>query len=149
LIEHFIQYYSLKLGKPAITPSEDAMQYLSLYSWPGNVRELRNFVERLIVVAKHSHIELNDIKDNFIVADNVKSDTTIYQLDNQLILNKNNIKSEDYKTLYSSEKEAIINALEDNMGVINFTAKALGISRTTLWRKMKKYDLDVSRQQLV
>lgn len=149
LIEHFIQYYSLKLGKPVITLSEDAMQYLSLYSWPGNVRELRNFVERLIVVAKHSHIELNDIKDNFIVADNVKSDTTIYQLDNQLILNKNNIKSEDYKTLYSSEKEAIINALEDNMGVINFTAKALGISRTTLWRKMKKYDLDVSRQQLV
>lgn len=145
LIKHFIQYYSLKLGKPAITLSEEAMEYLSLYNWPGNVRELKNFVERLMVVAKHSQIELSDIKDKFIVMDNVKSDPITYQLDNQRIQNKNNIKTEDYMTLYSSEKEAIINALEDNMGVINFTAKALGISRTTLWRKMKKYDLNVSR----
>lgn len=145
LVEHFIQYYSLKLGKSAITLSEEAMEYLSLYNWPGNVRELKNFVERLMVVAKHSHIELSDIKDKFIVVDSVRNDPIAYQLDNQRIHNKNNIKTEDYMTLYSSEKEAIINALEDNMGVINFTAKALGISRTTLWRKMKKYDLDVLR----
>lgn len=143
LMKHFIQYYSLKLGKPAITLSEEAMEYLSSYNWPGNVRELKNFVERLIVVAKHTQIELSDIKDKFIVVDNVKNDPIAYQLDNQQMHNKNNIKTEDYMTLYSSEKEAIINALKDNMGVINFTAKALGISRTTLWRKMKKYDLNV------
>lgn len=144
LLKHFIQYYSLKLGKPTITLSEEAMEYLSLYNWPGNVRELKNFVERLMVVAKHSQIELSDIKDKFIVVDNVKNDPIEYHLDNQRIHNKINIKKEDYMTLYNSEKEAIINALEDNMGVINFTAKALGISRTTLWRKMKKYNLNVS-----
>lgn len=145
LLKHFIQYYSLKLGKPTITLSEEAMEYLSLYNWPGNVRELKNFVERLMVVAKHSQIELSDIKDKFIVVDNVKNDLIEYHLDNQRIHNKINIKKEDYMTLYNSEKEAIINALEDNMGVINFTAKALGISRTTLWRKMKKYNLNVSQ----
>lgn len=145
LLKHFIKYYSFKLGKPVITLSEESMEYLSLYNWPGNVRELKNFVERLMVVAKHSQIELSDIKDKFIVVDNVKHDPIAYQLDNQRIQNKNNIKTEDYMALYSSEKEAIINALEDNMGVINFTAKALGISRTTLWRKIKKYDLNVSR----
>ncbi|MPN11006.1 Regulatory protein AtoC [bioreactor metagenome] len=145
LLKHFIQYYSLKLGKPTITLSEEAMEYLSLYNWPGNVRELKNFVERLMVVAKHSQIELSDIKDKFIVVDNVKNDPIEYHLDNQRIHNKINIKKEDYMTLYNSEKEAIINALEDNMGVINFTAKALGISRTTLWRKMKKYNLNVSQ----
>lgn len=145
LLKHFIQYYSLKLGKPTITLSEESMEYLSLYNWPGNVRELKNFVERLMVVAKHSQIELSDIKDKFIVVDNVKNDLIEYHLDNQRIHNKINIKKEDYMTLYNSEKEAIINALEDNMGVINFTAKALGISRTTLWRKMKKYNLNVSQ----
>ena len=145
LIKHFIQYYSLKLGKPAITLSEEAMEYLSVYNWPGNVRELKNYVERLMVVSKHSKVELSDIKDKFFVIDNVKNNPIEYQLDNQRIHRKNNIKTEDYMTLYSSEKEAIINALEDNMGVINFTAKALGISRTTLWRKMKKYDLNVTQ----
>ena len=145
LLEHFIQYYSLKLAKPEITLSEDAIEYLSLYNWPGNIRELRNFVERLMVVAKHTHIELNDIKDKFIVFDNIKSEKIVYQLDNKWTLNKSNIKSEDYNSLHSSEKETIIKALEDNMGVINYTAKALGISRTTLWRKMKKYDLDVTK----
>lgn len=145
LIEHFIRYYSDKLSKPLITLSEDAMKYLSVYNWPGNVRELRNFVERLMVVSKHSRIELNDIKDKFIIVDHIKSDTIMHQLDMQWAHSKSNIKSEDYKMYHSSEKEAIINALEGNLGVIKFTAKALGISRTTLWRKMKKYDLDVSR----
>jgi transcriptional regulator of acetoin/glycerol metabolism len=76
--------------------------------------------------------------------DNAKSKSIAYQIDTHRTININNIKSEDYKSLHSSEKDIIIQALEENKGIINFAAKALGISRTTLWRKMKKYDLDVS-----
>ena len=135
LIDHFIQDYSEKLGKPAITLSAEAVEYLCHYNWPGNVRELRNFVERLMVISKKSHVELNDIKDKFIVVDD-SSRTTI---------NKKNHDIEDFKTNYNSEKEAIVKALESNMGLMNYAAKALGISRTTLWRKMKKYDLIISK----
>ncbi|MCD4712660.1 MAG: sigma 54-interacting transcriptional regulator [Clostridiales bacterium] len=143
LIEHFIQYYSQKLSKPKITLSNEVLKYLSLYNWPGNIRELRNFVERLMVVSKHSYIELSDIEGNFIVMDHIKSDTTP---DHQHKSNTINFKLEERSMLVSSEKEMIINALEKNLGIINFTAKELGISRTTLWRKMKKYNLDVLQQ---
>jgi transcriptional regulator with PAS, ATPase and Fis domain len=145
LINHFVQYYSNRLGKPSITLSKDAIQYLSSYNWPGNVRELKNFVERLMVVAKKPYIELEDIEGKFITTDNIKSDSIIYQTDAQGTIDRNNIKSEDNKGFYSSERDVILKALEENKGIINFAAKSLGISRTTLWRKMKKYNLDVSR----
>ena len=51
-INYFIKHYSIKLNKPKITLSSNAMDYVSSYDWPGNVRELRNFVERLMVVSK-------------------------------------------------------------------------------------------------
>lgn len=146
LLNHFIQYYSKKLDKPTITLSIGVAEYLSLYNWPGNVRELKNFVERLMVVTKQTYIELDDIKDKFITLDNVNSNTVINQCDSQSIINRSDISPQDYESLYNSEKDSILKALEDNMGIINFTAKALGISRTTLWRKMKKYDLNVSHR---
>jgi PAS domain S-box-containing protein len=146
LINHFIQYYSQRLDRPIITLSEKAIQYLSLYNWPGNVRELRNFVERLMVVAKDKCIELEDIENKFITIEDIKSDTSIYQLDaKETISNHKNVGLEDYKKTYISEKDLILHALEENKGIINLTAKELGISRTTLWRKIKKYDLDLSR----
>jgi PAS domain S-box-containing protein len=145
LINSFIQDYSYKLGRSPITLSKDALQYLCLYHWPGNIRELRNFVERLMVITKKTYVELNDIKDRLIKVNNPNTGSTVYYIGTHLEIGRNNIKSERPKGIYSSEKDAILQALEENLGIINFAAKSLGISRTTLWRKMKKYNLDVSR----
>lgn len=142
LMNHFIQYYSDKLDKPSIALSEDAVEYLCSYDWPGNVRELRNFVERLMVVAKKAYFELGDIEGKFITAVAIKGNSNVHQEDIEGTINENNIESEDSKGSYSSEREAILQALKENKGIINFAAEALGISRTTLWRKMKKYNLD-------
>lgn len=144
-INSFIQYYSRRLGKPPITLNKDALQYINKYNWPGNVRELRNFVERLIVVAKKTCIELEDIKGMLTNLDNIKIESISSQTHIQEAITGNNINFEDSKSHCTSEKEVIMRALEDNMGIIKFAAKALGISRTTLWRKMKKYNLDVSQ----
>lgn len=141
LINSFIQYYSCKLDKPTIVLDKDVLKYLSFYNWPGNVRELKNFVERLMVVSKKIYIKLEDINDKFIPENNTKGDSMIEQVE----LSKNSIKSGNYNSLNNIEKDIILKALEENRGMINSTAKALGISRTTLWRRIKKYNLDVSR----
>ena len=130
-VNYFIQIYSHKLDKPAVILSAEAMKYLSRYNWPGNVREIRNFVERLMVVAKKTHIQLEDIEGKLIIIHNTNRDESVI--------------TREPEKLYSTEKEAIISALDENMGIINFAAKSLGISRTTLWRKMKNYNLKVSR----
>ncbi|MDF2891749.1 MAG: sigma-54 dependent transcriptional regulator [Clostridia bacterium] len=144
-VNNFIQQYSHKLDKPAVTLSTEAMAYLCRYNWPGNVREIRNFVERLMVVAKKTYIELKDIEGKLIIVDNTNRDESNIQIDCERLINRNKIIAREPERLYNSEKEAILCALEENMGVINFAAKSLGISRTTLWRKMKRYNLEVSR----
>ena len=149
LLNHFILCYSQKLKRPPIALSISAVEYLSLYNWPGNVRELKNFVERLMVGTKQTYIELDDIKDKFISVDNSNGDSIECKLDTQWIINKNNKLLRDHEVINNLEKDLILRALKDNMGIINLTAKALGISRTTLWRKMKKYNLDASRQNLI
>jgi PAS domain S-box-containing protein len=144
-VNNFIQHYSHKLDKPAVILSAEAMKYLSRYNWPGNVREIRNVVERLMVIAKKTYIDLEDIEGKLIIVDKSNRDEPIIQIDTERLINRNEITTREPERLYSSEKEAILCALEENMGIINFAAKALGISRTTLWRKMKKYNLEVSR----
>lgn len=131
LIDHFIEYYRKKLDKLSISLSNEALTYLSAYNWPGNVRELRNFVERLMVISKKQKIELEDIKDKFIkTSQGVHKTPLLYTED---------LEKDVRMTL--SEKETIERALKSNLGMMHYTAKELGISRTTLWRKMKKYNL--------
>ncbi|MBK5241481.1 sigma 54-interacting transcriptional regulator [Clostridium sp.] len=137
-ISHFIDYYSCKLDKPKITLSFKAMEYVSTYDWPGNVRELRNFIERLMVVSKKVYIQLEDISNRFFTIDNKENDIDMKVRDmtnNDLTVNNFNYE----------ERVTIKLVLEQNRGIINVSAKELGISRTTLWRKMKKYNLNVSK----
>ena len=143
LIEHFVHQYSKKLDKPPIVLSKEALSYLCEYDWPGNVRELRNFVERLMVISKKHYFELEDIKDKFIIFKPSPAN-----LDRNLVLNhtkaNGNPSDQPDDHLYDgSEKDSIIKALKNNMGMMHYTAKALNISRTTLWRKMKKYDISI------
>lgn len=146
LLSHFIENYSNKLGKPIVNLSDEALEYITLYDWPGNIRELKNFVERLMVVTKSTELGLSDIKDRFSSVLKLKTD---YKT-KEPVENVNKKTNKDYKSNHKhnikfNEKEEIMNKLRENMGVINYTAKSLGISRTTLWRRMKEYNIDVNK----
>nr|WP_243141216.1 sigma 54-interacting transcriptional regulator [Alkaliphilus pronyensis] len=136
LIKDFIYFYSKEFGKPCINLKEDILQYLSTYHWPGNVRELKNFIERLMVISKKIDIELCEVKNKFFAIDTSLSFPT-----SNPSIEEDNQELEMGNTRGMTEKQQIIKALEANRGSINFTAKDLGISRTTLWRRMKKYNL--------
>lgn len=121
LVDHYLTIYGDKYNKKGIRIDERASKKLSVYPWPGNIRELQHAIERAVIMSE-------GIKIN---ADNV------LPISKREISNtKNSVKVKDV------EKEAISKAIEMCGGNLSNAAEELGIGRTTLYRKMKKYGLD-------
>lgn len=138
-LNYFLESYCGRLGKESILLDDQAIEYLTQYNWPGNVRELRNFAERLIVMAKKTMIQIEDVKNQFLhIEDDIED-----KKDNS------SGKMKDYARIKSlniidNEISRIRQALENTSGSVVCAAGELGISRTTLWRKIKKYNINVS-----
>ncbi|MEX0618298.1 MAG: sigma-54 dependent transcriptional regulator [Pseudohongiellaceae bacterium] len=119
LLEHFINVYSVKYRKGGIGISASALSRLVEYSWPGNIRELKHAVERAILIAESSQLTL----ENFLVRPTSGE------------------PAGDDLNLIDLERSAIIKAIRKHDGNLTRVAKALGLGRTTLYRKMEKYGL--------
>jgi transcriptional regulator with PAS, ATPase and Fis domain len=136
-LSYFIEDYCRRLGKESIKLDSEAVTYLTQYNWPGNIRELRNFAERLAVMSRKTEILIEDIKNQFLHIEDSSDDVNDKDADK--------IKSYDTpgKSLSIAENERlnIRSALINTNGSIANAAKELGISRTTLWRKIKKYNI--------
>lgn len=100
------------------------MKQLAKYPWHGNIRELENVIERLTVVVGQNIINLKNYKD--LIND-------LVDIDNEAINNTINKDRDDKQTIYE--------VLSKSNGCKTTAAEKLGISRTTLWRKMKKYNI--------
>lgn len=139
LIDFFIKEYCMRLGKETIKLEVDVKDCLASYNWPGNIREIRNFCERLCVMSRKNVISLDDIKHErvFLEAD---SPSQLYKEDIQF-----EIAQGEELNMNILEKNAIENALKKSEGNITKAAQYIGISRTTIWRKIKKYNIIVSR----
>lgn len=107
---------------------------LNNYDWHGNVRELKSFVERLFVV---SNEENRKSKIDDLINELIKQHTKIDKLD------KHDQNDFDLTTF---EKNNIIKTLMTNNLEIGKTAETLGYSRTTLWRKMKEYKINIKQK---
>jgi PAS domain S-box-containing protein len=116
-----------RLGKNKIKIYKQALKSLCNYNWPGNIRELENVLESAILLSKENIIKINDIPES------VKCFKT-YNLNIEQIEKKDNF-------LVDIEKEVILKALKEAKGNISKASKVLGIDRSTLYRKMKRYEL--------
>lgn len=121
-VPKLINFY-IKEKYPYIVIEKDLIRYLTKLDYPGNVRQLFNIIERLVVLSDNNVIS---IKDYMTYINDEEMETNIGVLDE---FNNNN------------ERKTIINYLEKYDGNRKQTAEDLGISTTTLWRKMKKYKL--------
>lgn len=134
LIEYFLGVKSLKLEKDIPKLSDKLLERLLSYEWKGNIRQLENCIENIV----NLNGELSpDFLDEF-------------EEINKEVVNKNSIiDSRDVENknlnLDFIEKEAIINAIKYNEYNITRTAKALGVSRNTLYLKIKKYNLNIEK----
>jgi len=126
LIENFIRKFNLKKGKNIIGVSDDVMVLLMIYDFPGNIRELENIIEHAFVLCKDSIIEIRHLPAEFAQGFNDKGTSNAETLTHPL---------------KSAEAELIQKTLEKHKGSRLATAKELGVNRSTLWRKIKKYGL--------
>lgn len=110
--------------------STEAMDALIKYSWPGNVRELENIIERCASVSEGEVLELAHLPEELL--SNISHENS---------KDKNNIKTNIFD-ISNGEKELFINALNNTGGNITKASKLLGISRSTFYRKMKRYKVD-------
>ena len=128
LVQTFAEQYSKKYHRPLIRVSPEAMQKLQNYNWPGNIRALRHAVERAVILAENKILEKGDFAlDRTEEGPNPSTD--------------GNSHGREKETLYDLEKSAVERALENHGNNISRAAKELGLTRTSLYRRMKKYGL--------
>ena len=125
LINHFVDKFNKKMGKSIEDVSNNVMNILMEYDYPGNVRELENIIEHACVMCQGTRIRTDHLPPELSP-----------KLEKMVIDEK-----EGRPPLQSFEKQLLRDTLEKHNGNKILTAKELGMHRSTLWRKIKKYDL--------
>lgn len=135
LVESFVRKNAAQHGRTIPEIDAEVFQVFRQYQWPGNVRELENVIERAIIVSRSNRITLADLP-NYIVNSLQQA-----QKDSDPPSPIEQSVQPEIRDLESIEKEQIRKALREAEGNISYCAKMLGISRNTLYRKMKQYSL--------
>ncbi|HON06882.1 MAG TPA: sigma-54 dependent transcriptional regulator [Verrucomicrobiota bacterium] len=136
LAANFIKEFAIKNGKVVTGINDEAMEYLLKYDWPGNVRELRTTIEHAVVFCKGDTITARDLP-LFIRQPNRPEITSDSNTSTKPQINA----PDSPLTIKEAEKQLIINALNECGGNRTLAAKRIGISRRTLHRKLKEYDI--------
>lgn len=119
LLEYYRDVFARKYNRPDVSIPKATVRKLQSYEWPGNVRELKHAVERAIIISSEAKLTVED----FLIGTRVQEAPT------------GNLN------LAELEKSAIRNAIRQCEGNLTQVAKLLGLGRTTLYRKMEKYEL--------
>lgn len=122
LARHFLRHFAVEQGKEVQEFSSEAMRMLLDCSWPGNVRELENSIEHALVLAKGNRIEATDLPSAL-----------------QTAKKSPKAKTNSSRTILDSEKKLLQETLEECGWNKKLTAQHLGISRSTLYSKLKRY----------
>ncbi len=121
IAEFYLRKYASKYEKYGLKINQKGMDKLLTYNWPGNVRELQHTIEKAVILADDKVLN----EDSF-------------SLSNHAVSNTNDLHR---KTLEEVEKEMIIANIQKDKGNMSTVAKNLGISRQTLYNKMKRYGI--------
>jgi transcriptional regulator with PAS, ATPase and Fis domain len=128
LVIHFVNVYKIKFNKPNLTISSDVFEALNNYDFPGNVRELINMTERAIILSKGNILGIADFRIK-------SSKSEISTVKDDLI----NLKAQEIKMIKKALQSSKFNQ--------QTAADLLGITRDALTRKMKKYDISISKSE--
>ena len=157
LMEHFNEVISESLCLPCTPFSEDIKQAFMRYTWPGNVRELRNVIERsLILAGEGAQVKDSDLP---VHISNARSLSERFHpplsIQRSLGFDEASSHSEEWKADEESriprelsadelaERERISHVLLENDGNLSKSASALGLSRTTLYKRMEQFGMRV------
>lgn len=138
LMDHFIQLFSERQKSAPIILPDDYMERLKHYEWPGNVRQLRNFSERVVMNCNLncSHNVLEVLYRELVAY----ADTSGSNLPSSVPPPPLSVRVREESM--QNEKAMILSALEKARYRKSKAAQILGISRTTLWRKIKEFSIE-------
>jgi two-component system response regulator HydG len=122
LADFFLKTFAQKYQRDCLLLDRTAKDFLVSQTWPGNVRELENFLERVMLLTDKKTLTRDDLNDLVAPAAQVPM-------------------TEKHASLAEQEREHILRVLEDVAWNQSEAARQLGIGRTTLWRKMKAYNI--------
>jgi transcriptional regulator with PAS, ATPase and Fis domain len=124
LVEHFLARYGRGTGVASCSAA--AMDVLLAYPYPGNVRQLEHIVQRAVATARSSEITPDDLPEELLAEPASPAPT------------EGTVAAAREK----AEREMIVSTLARNLGEIGAAARELQVSRTTMWRLMKKHGID-------
>jgi DNA-binding NtrC family response regulator len=121
LANYFLQRYSQKYKRPGMKVEKSVMSKMKNYAWPGNIRELQHAIERAVILSEGNTIDSPEL---VISGGNLS------------------VRTDDQpRTLEEMERLFILQSLRDHEGHVSNTAKTLGMTRTALYRRMKKHGI--------
>ena len=120
LANHFLNIYGKKYKRPGMKIDKGVMAKLMKYYWPGNIRELQHTIERAVILNEDKVIRSPEL----LIGSNSPRPT-----------------AEKPLTLEEMEKQFILQSLDDNNGNVSVTARLLGMTRTALYRRMRKHGI--------
>jgi two-component system response regulator HydG len=126
IVRDFISQYALHDGKKIIGITSEAMEKLLDYSWPGNVRELRNAIEYAFILCNDKEIGLQHLPPKITKAGEKFGIST------------------KKDSAFSLERQKLIDILMQVGGNQSEAARILGVSRVTIWKRIKKYGIDLN-----
>ena len=138
LSQHFLRRFVKETGRELLGFTEAAMGAMQRYTWPGNVRELENAIERAVVLTRRPQIDVEDLPE---VVQAFMSPRPAANAGNGDGVHETPMPLET--ALEGPERRIIEAALKRNNWNRQATAAELDINRTTLYKKMRKYQLDV------
>lgn len=119
LVEMFVEKYANLYSKPAAKVTDDAMRRLCAHSWSGNIRQLEHTVEKALILADSPTLDIRDFD--------------LYE--------KKTVAQQEGTTLEDMERGAIAAAVKQHNGNMSEVARQLGITRQTLYNKLRKYGI--------
>ena len=140
LVEYFIRTVSERLDKPGLSISPDALRLLVTLPWEGNVRELENTIERAAILCDNNRIEADDVQPESSATRSQAAWSNTMDL-GQLIPDSAELND----VLYAIEEKMLNRALEATGFVQARAAEKLGITKSLLQYKMKKYGIKKGR----
>jgi sigma-54 dependent transcriptional regulator, acetoin dehydrogenase operon transcriptional activator AcoR len=139
LTQHYLEMFASQYHKPVPTLAPEVVAAFTTYEWPGNVRELRNTLERLVIFSGAEPITVDQLPASMRVMtmEQIEQDRKPYPLQQKSTPTLHN----ESIALQDVERLAIVSALRKTAGNKAAAAKELGISRGTLYAKLRQFQI--------
>jgi len=136
LVNHFLEKYGQKFEKQIKAVAPEILAWMQTYQWPGNVAELENIVARACALSN------SEIIDESLIFPLPRDNQTQEPVRGTLAAGPGDEAGTLVVTLRDNQKALILKTLRQNAGNYTRTAQQLGISRTTLWRRMRRFKVE-------